>query len=922
LQEHRRSEMATEFPFFVDRQEELGVIQQAVSVMGKPQAVLIDGPGGIGKTRLLQKVREDYGSASSLVISEVLDLYDPELRIPARWEHRVAGQIKEGTVAFAEFWVQYRDLLELESRGVSAETLARARDRVGEAFIGGFNRVAAEKRIVLLLDTLEEVQVVGALWPYLLGLMGRLDNVVWVVAGRRCEEVRSDVERKLGVQSVRWLSLRVFDQAAADAYFNEYFKTPSVVSLDPEMREKVRLLTGGSPILIALAITWLENELPLPELEEASVDGLNAIEGTQEFDALKEKVKQALVKHLLTFGDAVDNVVLNMAWVERRFNADILNYLMGISEADVLKKLEHLPFVKIRPGENYVLHDEMRDMTVAHIWPTVDLDGTLRKRIDQKMTDYYLQKTEELDARINALKQEQERAIESGDTQAELQAFERLSENSRLRDVLETERLFYALRADLESGIEQFIEAYKWATTYYRISFRSMVWEEMQHFEARFGEISDFRVGIRGARHLLDAGNAASANEKGMEVLELAAADEEKIETLVHLGNCGLRLGQPIEARDFYAQARRICDEHDLHNWLAVVETGLGLAYRSSGDWDEAAEHYRESVSACERFDSPPRHLASALNNYGYVLGLRGRYEVALTLCEQGLSLRQDLGLLRVVGISYSTLGELYRYQQRYYRAFEYYDQALRIFEEQNDWEWLAVVYQQQAIAQAYAGELDEAWANIQKALELCERYNIRALPWALNRAGRIALARGAYDQSEQFLRRGVEEAQGAGDIWFLLATTVELMESRYVRCQEKQDLDVTDLRREFQKLADTVEVYEREGYGFRDLFGRTRRLLGHVAYDLAHYEHALEYYKEAYSRIASGYYGSHGLHKFPDELEELGRRVDALPPDEAIRWCDELRGSWTAERESASLIGFCAMHKYKAQQRRQAEAT
>ncbi|MFQ6100725.1 MAG: tetratricopeptide repeat protein [Anaerolineae bacterium] len=913
--------MATEFPFFVDRQEELGVIRQAVSAVGKPQAVLIDGPGGIGKTRLLQKVQEDYGSASSLVVSEMLDLYEPELRIPARWEHRVAGQIKESTVAFADFWVQYRDSLELESRGVSAETLARARDRVNEAFIQGFNRVAAEKRIMLLLDTLEETQNVGALWPHLLGLMGRLDNVVWIVAGRQCDEVRSDVERKLGTQNVHWLPLKAFDQGAADAYFDEYFKTPSIVSLDPEMREKIRLLTGGSPILIALAITWLENELPLPELEETSVDELKDMEGAEEFDALKEKVKQALVKRLLTFGDAVDNVVLNMAWVERRFNADILNYLMGISEADVLKKLEHLPFVKIRPGENYVLHDEMRDMTVKYVWPTVDLDGTLRKRIDQKTASYYVQKTEELDARINALKQEQKQAIESGDTQAELQAFEKLSEGNRQRDVLETEKLFYTLRADLENGIEQFIRAYEWATANYRISFRSMLWEEMQHFEARFGETKDFRVGIRGARHLLEAGNAASANEKGLEVLEYATADEERIEALGHLGNCALRLGQPIEARDFYAQARKLCEEQDVHGWVSQVENGLGLAYRSSGDWDKAAEHYRESVSACERFGCPPHHLASALNNYGYVLGLRGRFEVAITLCEQALTLRQDLNLLRAVGSSYSTLGELYRYQQRYDRAFEYYNRALRIFEEQNDWEWLAIVYQEQAIAQAYAGELDEAWTNIHKALELCERYNIRALPWALNRAGRIALMRGEYNQSEQFLRRGVREARDAGDVWFLLATTVELMESRYARYQEKRDLDITDLRGEFRELVATIEAYEREEYGFPDLFGRTRRILGHVEYDVANFDPALEYYKEAYSRIASGYYGSHGLHKFPEELEELGRRVDALPPEEAIRWCDELRGSWTEEREFASLIGFCAMHKHKAQQRRQAEA-
>jgi len=912
-----------EFPFFVNRQEELGVIRHAViDEWEKRQVVLLHGPGGIGKTRLLQRVREEYAPVSSLAISEVLDLYEPELRVPVRWEHRVARQIEADGV-FADFWAEYRELLEAESRGVSAETLSRVRERVDEAFVQGFNRVGRGKRIVLLLDTLEEIQKVGVLETHLLDLIAKLDNTVWIIAGRHCDEARAEVEVRIGSQNVHWLALEGFDRKAADEYFDEYFKRPSVVSLDPEMREKIRLLTEGSPILIALAITWLENELPLPEIEARSVDELQTM--TEEaLNRLKKEVKQALVKRLLAFANTVDKVVLNMAWVERRFNADILNYLMGIPESDVLDKVASMPFVRIRPGEDYVLHDEMRDMVVEYVWPSVDPDGTLRKRIDQMMVNYYAQRVKELEDRAKELKREQEKARQSNDMQAELQAFEMLSEVDRQRDVLEVERLFYTLRADLQQGIERFIRAYDWATDNYRIDFQDMVWEEMQRFEERFGGTGSFKVDIRGAKHLLEVGNAAAARKRGTEILErFARTGDERAETLLHLGNCALRLGSPIEARDFYSQARDFCDEQGLQSRLAEVENGLGLAYRSSGDWDEAAKHYRESVSVCERFNSPPQHLASALNNYAYVLGLRGRYEEAIALCEQALNLRKDLGLWRSVGYSYSTLGELYRYQQRYERAFEYYDRALHIFEEHDDRVWLAIVYQEWAIAKAYAGELDEAWSSIQKALELCERYNIRALPWALNRAGRIALTRSEYDQSEFFLKRGITEAEKAGDVWFLLATTVELMESRYARFQKKQDIDINELLKEFETLASRVEKYEREQYGFRDLFGRTQRILGHVQYDWGDYGRALKYYKKAYPLIASGYYGSHGLHKLPEELEELGKRVDALAPAEAIRWCDELRKAWEGGTGLLfGLMGFCATHKHKAQQRRRAEVS
>jgi tetratricopeptide (TPR) repeat protein len=858
--------------------------------------VLVDGPGGIGKTRLLQKIGEEYSSVSSLVVSNLLDLYEPGLRVPLLWEYRVAQQI-ERAGAFSRFWAEYRELLELELRGVSTETLSRTRDRVDEAFVQGFNRVAVERRIVLLLDTLEDAQSVGALWPHLLGLMTKLSNVAWIVAGRRCDEVRPEVEARVGSQNVHWLHLKEFDKGAADEYFDEYFRRPSVIALDPEMREKIRLLTGGRPILMALAIAWLENELPLPEIEAKSVGELQLMSG-QHLQELKEEVRRALVRHLLAFENTVDRVILNMAWAERRFNTDIINHLMGPVETDVLQRLSALPFVKVRPGENYVLHDEMRDMTVEYTWPKVDPDGTLRKKIDQMMVNYYDREIQRLEARVNELEHMRKDAREAGDARGELEAFEELGEQGLQRDVLEAEQLFYALRADLKRGVEQFVKVYEQATARSQMSFRAMLWEEMQRFEARFGETREFRVGIRGATYLLDAGDAAAARSKGIQVLEqFAGTDDERIEALVHLGNCSLRLGQPLEARDYYSQARDLCNKDALMGWLAVVENGLGLAYRSIGDWDEAATHYEESVRACEEFDSPSHHLASALNNYAYVLGLRGIYGQALALCDQALNLRKDLALWRSVGTSYSTMGEIYRYQERYEDAFKCYEQALRILEEQDNRSWLAVVYQEWAIAKTYTGERDEAWTSIQRALELCERYNVRALPWALNRAGRIARARGQYDQSERFLRRGIEEAEKTGDVWFYLATMVELMESRYAHLKEKGG-DIQELAEESGELAVRINEYEGKGYGFRDLFGRTRRMLGHL-------------------RIASGYYGSHGLHRLPDELAELGKRIEGLEPEEAIRWCDELRGSWIQEQGSVALMGFCAMNKRKAQQRR-----
>ena len=66
--------MMVEFPFFVGRQEELQVIGETIAEAGKRQAVLIHGPGGIGKTRLaIQAAAERIESFSHGVFFVPLD---------------------------------------------------------------------------------------------------------------------------------------------------------------------------------------------------------------------------------------------------------------------------------------------------------------------------------------------------------------------------------------------------------------------------------------------------------------------------------------------------------------------------------------------------------------------------------------------------------------------------------------------------------------------------------------------------------------------------------------------------------------------------------------------------------------------------------------------------------------------------------
>ena len=56
-------------------------------------------------------------------------------------------------------------------------------------------------------------------------------------------------------------------------------------------------------------------------------------------------------------------------------------------------------------------------------------------------------------------------------------------------------------------------------------------------------------------------------------------------------------------------------------------------------------------------------------------------------------------------GNSWSVCGEVYRYERRFQKAWEAYADAERIFEEQRNWPWLGLIYQEQAICLFQAAE-------------------------------------------------------------------------------------------------------------------------------------------------------------------------------------------------------------------------
>ena len=177
--------------------------------------------------------------------------------------------------------------------------------------------------------------------------------------------------------------------------------------------------------------------------------------------------------------------------------------------------------------------------------------------------------------------------------------------------------------------------------------------------------------------------------------------------------------------------------------------------------------------------------------------------------------------------------------------------------------------------------------------------------------------------RAEEMFREGIEAAKVMGDVWFVIANIVHLAELMYERDEggdiARSQADLGELEQYAQELAQ----YRKEGYEFSDLYGRMERTLGNFKCDLAIRQDrpdllrdALSHYISAYPQIATGFFVSHGVRALPREREELGNRIDSLPAEVALQWCEELSRAWADKMDTPSLMSFISARKIRARQR------
>lgn len=699
---------------FVGRDNELAQIKEWLKEPSD-KLVLITGLGGIGKTSLLSKIEKEYSDNKDFVV-EYFDLAEQPMTILNQALHLV------DTLGRGNFPLFVQKITDLDM-GLDVST---SDDLEKDALDACVQEVSSylefgQKKLLRITDTFEislKYKLYGDDWAK--GINERLKdipNTFFIIAGRDMldgrdivSEIYPILQDSFGKDNILHLPLSGFDKVEMEDFFAECDKHRIIPQ---EMREKLQLLTEGRPILLSLAVEWLQKDIPLTVLIEKSLSELNELFAKEdERNKLREAFEFELISNLRQLKTPLDIAALYMAHIDRRMDSKLLSVLLDVEEdkaEENLEELLQLPFVKEYVGaspKKCALHDEMCVLVKKHAWKPLDISGEERKRLTQKVIEkYYL-------PNIGLLKKQKQDLLQ--ETQSNLLQDVESRKNDLVRWLLEAETLYYYLKLGKENGYRYFDQLY-----YDREM--SPVRDQILIDEfKRAGAYDEDKISLRRADELLRRSQRDEARRLCMKVLENAnLEDVDRMHAFNTLGQLDFNIS-PKSAEESYKKALILAkSENDLRT-QAVICNNLGRLFRNISRLDQSIEYFKQAQDLGRRLSN--FELSGTINNnLAWTHRLNGDLDEAEALCSLSIAENRKRGLERPLAYAYLTKADIDRDRGDLQDAEQYARQALDIFSRLEDNEGIAQVYRTLANISRSLRNYQQAFKYLKEGIQLAQ---------------------------------------------------------------------------------------------------------------------------------------------------------------------------------------------------------
>lgn len=944
---------------FVGRKSELREFRKvAKNPYGGVRVLFLVGSGGIGKTKIVEKIIEEARKLEKTKQSRVLvpnilfDFSATELRSIDGIQSKIVEAVEKTTKLVGE----KSPFAEFSKKG----------QNTSEQFNADLRKFCAKTPLLLVFDTLEMLGTVAMNWIFEDGNEGlQVPGLVCVVAGRPEKEVNINLEKykskfHVNVCWIEGLSLletvEFYDKVSNELNFESQNDLSLQAGLSEsnfssrnlqKYLEQVHKLTNGHPLQVEMAIRWVVSNETAPNVGE-DFQGLN----TENFEEkLMRKVDYDGEDWFLKSGSpdsnrAVFETLLCMGHITRRFDENLLRFLTAkgfiprgkskVTDKQILENLEKYFFVKTREGDKsgrvFQLHDEMARLVRKHLWRGSDLVEEKKNRLLTAVIKFYDQLI-------------------------------RISQKDKtLQKTLQIEQLFYTLQRNVEEGKRLWLDLADLNDPY----INSLLPSEINEYKAAFGPTSRYEIHYWVADLELSENHINQAKREWEQVKKLGEEENQPvwiINALLGLASCERN---PAKALEVLEEANVLSEKY-ASEYLPSVKYYMGFTYRRKQDIENAIIWYKKAREDFRR-NSDDKFLGARISNdLGYAHSQVGEWEECLDNLKEGQRIRQNLvdqfenevqdlkkslkepgnkvnrellknALKRAeanlskarfqLGLSFNTLGEIYRFRDDTPASLRNYTYAIKLFtkESRHNWHVRALfsrseTHRRSAWKKYREGNKEEflrentlAENDCSESLFLCRKYRVRderdtahrrmgrilhdqAL-YALERKKDFKKARELLDSAGDYFDTGLWYARDTHDILEELSNLTELafIYDDYLRLPrgKKAAQRYKGALDELKHVLDRHRNKPNRIYQFEVFDNIYEMEKAAVEYQEGKYDVALKGYLKAYSALAAD--PGYGRVKYRSLFSHLVAQIEDLSEKDAVAWCKAFIRQWEEE--------------------------
>jgi len=241
------------------------------------------------------------------------------------------------------------------------------------------------------------------------------------------------------------------------------------------------------------------------------------------------------------------------------------------------------------------------------------------------------------------------------------------------------------------------------------------------------------------------------------------------------LGIIARERGDYAQAEQHYRASLTISEELGDRADTAAVTHDLGIIAELRGEYAQAEQHYQASLTISEELGDRVG-IAATYHQLGMIAQRRGEYAQAEQRYRASLTISEELGDQAGIAASYHELGMIAQRRREYAQAEQYYQASLTISEELGDRVGIASTTSQLGRIAHERGDWTQAEQRYQAALTIREKLGDRVgIAACYHNLGIIAYQRGKYAQAEQHYQASLTIKEELGNRVGIASTTSQI---------------------------------------------------------------------------------------------------------------------------------------------------